>query len=39
MVGFGPTGYSDYQNGLEFETACEDPNNIFWSSGNKALQI
>ena len=27
MLGFGPTGYSDYQNRIGFETACEKPNN------------
>ena len=25
MVGFGDTGYSDYQNRIWFENTCEDP--------------
>ena len=30
MIWLRPTGYSDFQNRIGFETACENPNHNFW---------
>ena len=30
MIWFRLTGYSDFQNRIEFETACKNPNHNFW---------
>ena len=43
MIGFRPTGYSDYQNGSGFETAtstaCENPYHNFDLKWNKCTGI
>ena len=30
MIRFRPTGYSDFQSRIGFQTACENPNHNFW---------